>query len=99
MLIQYDTTMHTPEIAATDRYAPVQPTPPARPVPQESSSGGLGAAALVAMVFVVVGILFATIPTNEYFTNSGSPELIAPVAADPAMGDAATDAVIIAPEN
>jgi hypothetical protein len=94
MEIQYDTTG-----SVQNRHSPSPSNPPVVPVPHASSSGGFGAAALVAMVFVVIGMLFATIPTNTFFSNKDSLSRALPAPESLQVGEPATGAVITAPSN
>lgn len=94
MAIQYNTTG-----PVQSRYSPLPSNPPVAPVHQASGGGGFGAAALVAMVFIVVGILFATIPTNTFFSSNGSLTPALPVSEGLQVGDPATGALTNAPGN
>ena len=73
MAIPYDATSPAPR-----DFAPVEPNPPERglrqtPIRPGSSGGGFAAAALVAMVFVVVAVLFATIPNSTLLSKPSVP--------------------------
>jgi hypothetical protein len=55
---------HAPTYGAS-QSAPAMTASPS----QSGYAAGFGPAALVAMVFVVLAIMFATIPRNQFFVN------------------------------
>jgi hypothetical protein len=67
---QYGTSTQPP-----DQYlAVVRPTterPSMQTAPRRDGGSGFGAAALVVMVFVVIGIFFIAIPENRFFSYIG----------------------------
>ena len=89
MAIQYDTTG-----PVQNRYSEVSARPPSAPVGSASGGGGFGAAVLVAMVFIVVGILFATIPTSTFSSGNSGLTPVLPASEGPQAGDPATSAPI-----
>ena len=94
MAIQNDTTG-----PVQNRYSALSASPPSASVGYALGGGGFGAAVLVAMVFIVVGILFATIPTNTFFSNNGGLTPVLPASEGLQLADPATGAPITVPGN
>jgi len=70
---QYPQQTLQPQTLQPRPYANASPPEMTRKPLRQSTGTGFGPAALVAMVFIVVAILFATIPRNQFFSEANSP--------------------------
>ena len=64
---QYPQQTLQPQTLQPRPYANASPPEMTRKPLRQSTGTGFGPAALVVMVFIVVAILFATIPRNQFF--------------------------------